>query len=283
MIPKFSEKHHARLPWLPLAVLLVAGLAMAGLVSLFPQNAVYYDFADRRLWLGIPNFGDVTSNIFLLAAGLAGLRTLARHRVGFQEAGRGRAFAEALERWLWGVFFLAVALTALGSAYFHWAPDALGLFWDRLPLSALVMLIPAILIAERIPVSRAGAGALAVFIAAGPASVVGWIVLEGIGAGDLRWYVLTQGVGLVMSVALLVHLPARFTGTGHYVVAMGLYVLARIFEIFDQAIFDIGQWVSGHTLKHLAVSLAVLALARMVARRSEIPGRPAGPETGASG
>ena len=38
------------------------------------------------------------------------------------------------------------------------------------------------------------------------------------------------------------------------------YLLAKILENFDAAVFGIGNWVSGHTLKHLVASFAPLVL-----------------------
>ncbi len=38
-----------------------------------PQSLLYHEFADRRSWLGIPNFGDVTSNLPFAVAGGFGL------------------------------------------------------------------------------------------------------------------------------------------------------------------------------------------------------------------
>jgi hypothetical protein len=39
------------------------------------------------------------------------------------------------------------------------------------------------------------------------------------------------------------------------------YALAKVFESNDHAIFEAtGQWVSGHTLKHLTASLAALPI-----------------------
>ena len=48
------------------ALLLVPAIvitAIALLLPAIPQPLAYHNFADHRVWLGIPNFGDVMSNI----------------------------------------------------------------------------------------------------------------------------------------------------------------------------------------------------------------------------
>jgi hypothetical protein len=68
------------------ALTLVVAVADA-LAPRVPQPAWYHDFADRRAWLGIANFGDVASNAAFLVAGIWGLWILLRKtaRVEFIE------------------------------------------------------------------------------------------------------------------------------------------------------------------------------------------------------
>ena len=40
------------------------------------------------------------------------------------------------------------------------------------------------------------------------------------------------------------------------------------FELFDEAVFDLGGWVSGHTLKHLAAALAIYLVIVMMHDRA---------------
>ena len=53
------------------------------------------------------------------------------------------------------VFFLGVALTGLGSGYYHLAPDNETLFWDRLPMTIAFMSLISAQIVDRISI-RAG-------------------------------------------------------------------------------------------------------------------------------
>ena len=51
----------------------VAVATAAVLAPRIPQSQSYHDFADRRALLGIPNFGDVASNLLFAVSGAWGL------------------------------------------------------------------------------------------------------------------------------------------------------------------------------------------------------------------
>ena len=57
-------------------------------------------------------------------------------------------------------------------------------------------------------------------------------------------------------------LPPKYSGTPYWIVAAALYVLAKVLEHFDGAIYSIGKLVSGHTLKHLAAAAACFVVLR---------------------
>jgi hypothetical protein len=59
--------------WILLAAIL-AIITGALLFPRIPQDPAYHNFADHRGLLGVPNFFDVTSNLFFLFVGLAGMR-----------------------------------------------------------------------------------------------------------------------------------------------------------------------------------------------------------------
>ena len=100
----------------PFLTLATAVATAALLVPRTPQPLSYHQFADQRSWLGIPNLGNVASNIVFLVAGLWGLAFLA------SESSREQ-FLEPRERWPYFLVFLGLVLTAFGSAYYHLAPD----------------------------------------------------------------------------------------------------------------------------------------------------------------
>lgn len=225
------------------------------------QNLAYHNFADTRSWLGIPRFGDVASNAAILAAGLAGLAVLRRSR---ERSPAVRAMQ--------GLFYGAIVLTAVGSAYYHWAPDSPHLLWDRLPLALVAACFPALVLADRANLSGAGRWALAFWLAYGPLSVLYWYFGDAQGAGNLWPYTLVKEVGILTCLGFLAVLPARHSGGAWYVVGLALYVLAGVTEAKDPAIYAATGFVSGHTLKHLLAALGVAGLAWMLARRREVSG-----------
>jgi len=239
--------------------------AAVGIAALFiprtPQPFSYHQFADRRSWLGIPNFGDVVSNIPFLVAGFWGLAFLCR------TSSRER-FIDARERWPYVFLFLGLLLTAGGSAYYHLAPDNRRLVWDRLPMTFVFMPLVAAILAERVNV-KLGLSLLPLLIAVGAGSVIEWHWSEQQGAGDLRFYAAVELYALLaLLVALL--LPPRYTRGRDLLVVAGFYVLAKICEAADRQIFSLGSFLSGHTLKHLAAGAAGFWILRMLQKRQPV-------------
>jgi hypothetical protein len=239
--------------------------AVVGIVALLiprtPQPLSYHHFADTRSWIGIPNFGDVASNILFLVVGLSGLAFLCR------KSSRER-FINARERWPYVFVFLGLLMTAFGSAYYHLAPDNARLLWDRLPMTVVFMPLVAAMIGERIDV-RLGLWLLPVLAAVGIASVLQWHFSEQSGAGDLRFYAAVQLYSLLALLAALL-LPPRYTQGSYVLVVAGLYVLAKLSEAADRRIFSLGHLISGHTLKHLAAGTAGFCILRMLQKRQPV-------------
>src|SRR5579872_6737446 len=112
-----------------LTVLIIVAVILAPRV---PQPLSYHNFADHRAWLGIPNFGDVVSNLPFAFVGIWGLIFL------FSSQSTG-SFVDKRERWAYCLVFLGLFLTAFGSSYYHLAPDNARLVWDRLPMTIVFM------------------------------------------------------------------------------------------------------------------------------------------------
>src|SRR5262245_60814426 len=157
-------------------------LALALLLPGMPQPPGYHDFADRRVVFGLANFADVTSNVGLAFAGLAGIAVVLHRRT---------AFEFPAERWPYAVFFLGVLLTAAGSAYYHLAPDNPRLFWDRLPMTVAFMALICAQIVDRVDV-RAGLVLLVPALVLGGSSVVYWRATENAGSGNVLPYGVLQ-------------------------------------------------------------------------------------------
>ncbi len=211
-----------------------------------PQDQSYHQFADQRTILGIPNFWNVVSNLPFLVVGAAGLRR--RFRDGAATV----------------VFFLGVFLTGLGSSYYHWNPNDRTLFWDRLPMTLAFAAILAIVVEERVN-ARLGAILLWPALAIGLFSLLLWLWTD-----DLRLYFWVQFFPGIAVLLLFLLYPPKYTGTYYWIIAAGLYALAKVFEFSDDAIFSAGHVLSGHTLKHLAAAAACFAILRYFQTRQLI-------------
>jgi hypothetical protein len=237
-------------------------VAVAALLSpRTPQPLSYHQFADQRAWLGIANFGDVASNLAFAVFGVWGLGWLAMLRP--EES--SQRFLDRREHWFYIAVFFGMLLTAAGSAYYHLAPDNDRLVLDRLPMTVVFMSLVAAMIAERFRV-RLALWLWPPLLVLGILSVLEWHWSEQAGRGDLRVYAAVQ-VYAVLVLLLVLFLPARYTRSADLGVVVGLYVMAKLLESFDQQIFGAGHIVSGHTLKHLAAGFAGFCILRMLEKR----------------
>jgi hypothetical protein len=233
-----------------------------------PQPQSYHQFADNRNFLGIPNFGNVLSNLPFAVVGIWGLVFLLKSR-SYQNAGR---FLDGRERWPYLSVFTGLLLTAFASSYYHMAPGNTRLVWDRLPMTITFMSMVSAVIAERFNV-RLGIWLLPLLLLVGPMSVLQWHWSETRGAGDLRFYAALQAYSaLVILLALL--FPRRYTRTADFGLVIAFYALAKVLELFDQPIFGVLHFVSGHTLKHLAAAAAGYCILRMLQMREPVTAIP---------
>jgi len=256
--------------WILLAAV-AAAIVGVFLFPAIPQSEAYHNFADQRPRLGVANCLNVISNAPFLFIGLAGMGLALRGT----RAGEN-LFLDARERWPWFAFFVGVALTAFGSAWYHHRPNDHTLVWDRIPMTIGFMALVAAVVAERISV-RAGLRLLLPLIGLGVGSVIYWDVTQARGHGDLRPYVLAQFGSLLVLVLLFALFPARYTRRWDFVAALAFYGLAKIFEAADKLVFAAGHVVSGHTIKHLFAALSTYWILRMLRLRVPIGGESAHP------
>src|SRR5262245_2694619 len=203
---------------------MVESLAALLLLPPIPQPQTYHQFADQRTIFGIPNFWNVVSNLPFVMIGGWGLL-------------RYRDDAATI------VVFGGIFLTGFGSTYYHWNPNDSTLFWDRLPMALAFGAILAKMVGERID-ERAGAILLWPLLALGVLSLLWWRW-----TGDLRLYGWMQFFPCLALPVLFILFPAKYTGTGYWIVAAVLYALAKLFEYSDAAVRSAGNFLSGHTLK----------------------------------
>lgn len=250
------------------SIVLALTLGLAAVVLFLPripQDPAYHRFADQRTLLGVPNFVNVVSNAGFALVGALGLGLLVRRGTS---AG-APLFIDPRERWSYLGFFAGAALTSVGSAYYHWAPDNARLVWDRLPMTLAFMSVFAAVVGERI---RLGLGLwlLPPLLAAGIGSVTYWHLTERAGAGDLRPYILVQFYPMLVIPLLLALFPPRYTRGVDFVTGLALYASAKVLEALDRTILHWTGAVSGHALKHLVAALACYWILRMLRTRRRI-------------
>lgn len=247
------ETLRCKLPFL----LVTAAVAAALIHGPLGQLPDYHAFADQAARLGIPHFADVVSNLGFALVAVWGWLKLAPHR----------RHPDLAHGWAGYRLFLAgLLLTALGSTYYHLAPDNGRLVWDRLPIAlACGGLLAGVWGDTR---RRESADHAAWLALAAVVSVAWWHFTELRGAGDLRPYLLLQALPIVL-IPLWQWLHARpaaerraFSG------AVLLYVAAKAAELNDHEIAAAIGWMTGHTLKHLLATAAAAVLAASLARRT---------------
>lgn len=231
---------------------MVVGLLVLGsfLALLFippiSQDPAYHQFADPKTVWGIPNFLNVATSLAFVVVGLLGLIS-------------GRTHQPTLAPWSWRTLFAAVAFVGLGSAYYHWAPSNWTLVWDRLPMAVGFMALFVALLSENVNPKLetfllAPMCLLAIF------SVVYWHFTD-----DLRFYIWVQGSPLLGILVLFLLFRGRYTHQAYLIAALGLYILAKVAEVYDQSIYSMTrQSFSGHSLKHLLSAWAIFLIYRML-------------------
>ena len=235
--------------YVPLALVIVAAAILLWHGPIV-QFADYHMFADGRVWLGIPNAVDVLSNLGFLGVGIWGFWHLwpLRSTPALSQSWPGHS-----------VFLVALIMTAAGSSFYHLMPDNARLVWDRLPISlacaGLLQGFRAEAQGATHPIRESF-----IFIAAAILSVGWWVVTDQNGAGDLRPYLLLQTAPLVLIPLWQMIYAASMADRRLTLIAILLYVLAKIAELLDYQIFAILNFISGHSLKHLLAAAAAYLL-----------------------
>lgn len=233
---------------------LLSGVAM--LHGPIAQLANYHDFADQKTVLGIPHFADVLSNLgFALVAMWGGAQLApARRHVGIRNGWAG-----------YRLFLIGLFFTAIGSSYYHLAPDNAHLVWDRLPIALACAGLLAGVWGDVRKKNSAMLSALLAIVAV--FSVAWWYFTEQIGAGDLRPYLLLQALPIVLiPLWQWIHGAPR-SERWAFGAALLLYVIAKFAELNDHEIAAVLGLLTGHTLKHLLASVATAVIVSHLVRR----------------
>ncbi len=173
------------------------------------------------------------------------------------------------------VFFAGVFLTGFGSAYFHYTPGNSTLVWDRLPMTLGFMGFLAIIGGEHISMPAARRMLVPLLIV-GAGSVIYWNITETRGAGDLRPYAIVQFLPMLLIPLILLLYRSAYDKVGFLWFMIALYAFSKLFEEFDSETYEIGQLISGHSIKHVVAAVsAVVFLHGLHTRRPESRGSPA--------
>ena len=242
-----------RLPLL-ITLSIVFALLLHGPIA---QPAHYHEFADQRSGFGLPCVADVLSNAGFALLGLWGLLTLWPQR-------RAPSIRAGWPGYC--LFLLALTLTAFGSSYYHLAPDDARLVWDRLPIAlACAGLLAGVRAETQGP---SGDRRFVVMLACcAVASVAWWYGTALQGAGDLRPYLLVQGLPLLLIPLWQAIHRSPAADRRWFAGALLFYIVAKVAELYDHELLEVLGWISGHTLKHLLASVAAALLVSRLVRR----------------
>ena len=107
---------------------------------------------------------------------------------------------------------------------------------------------------------------LLLLLAIGIISVLIWYYSELNGHGDLRLYALVQFLPMVAIPLIIFIYPSSKRMRFEIGATILLYAIAKFFESRDVTMFTYGEFLSGHTIKHLFAAAAVFYILQTVKR-----------------
>jgi hypothetical protein len=225
----------------------IIAIAVITQIPPIPQDLAFHQFADIRVIAGIPNFWNVISNLGFIIVGIAGFRIvwLTPTTVPVQVT-------------FWMLFF-GVMLTGIGSAYYHWNPDNDRLVFDRIPMTIVFMSFLSAAIGQAFNKSW-GVALLLPLLLLGVGSVMWWHTTEEMGVGDLRFYGMVQFLPMILIPLIFLLFPTEENRKiwPQFGWIIGWYVFAKILEHYDASILKLTHVISGHSLKHIAATVATI-------------------------
>ena len=221
-----------------------------------------HPFADARSWWGIPNTMDVLSNLPLLILGAWGLWCWPKSlRPLMGDEGGRRAAAQV--QLLLPAFFGGLVLTGIGSSVYHAWPSAMTLVADRLGMAIAFAAAIGMAFSDRAG-ERLGIMAWTLAL---PMAVLG-AFLPWAQQLVLPWVVVQFGGVVLLMLCLMRPSQQAFGGCTFPLVALLFwYALAKVLESGDAWVWHAsGEWVAGHSLKHLAAAMAAWPVLQMMSR-----------------
>ncbi len=243
-----------------LLAICVVAIIVAGLAPRIPQDPAYHLFADENALLAVPNALNVMTNLLFIWIGLLGLNRLVRQKTLRIEPKIHGAYL---------LFFAALVLIGLGSAYYHWSPDNQSLTLDRLPITVAFMSFFTILIGERISPALARS-VFPLLLFAGVASIVYWHYSELAGRGDLRPYAVVVFLPALLTPVFLLMYQSRYDRSSDIWWFLVWYLISKLCELMDREIYEWLVVISGHSLKHIATSIGCFVFLRHLQLRRKL-------------
>lgn len=239
---------NVRLRYGIIATLTLVVLLAASLATPFGQNESFHNFADTRTLLGVPNCLNVVSNLPFVLIGIIGLVSIRRDQFSI----------------IYAALFSGILLTGLGSAYYHFHPDNNTLVYDRIPMTIVFTSFLAATIAERMSL-KWGVRLLFPLIIMGIASVLWWHYTELKGGGDLRFYMVVQFFPMILIplIFLLFPVPGSGRTARYFLFIVAWYIVAKVFEHYDEEVFSALRVISGHSIKHLVAAISTWYIFRI--------------------
>lgn len=220
-----------------------------------PHSPKHHLFADMRNFLGVPNTLNVITNFPFLIVGV----------LGFVLCLQGDFFNISLrgEVWGWALFYAGIAAVAFGSAYYHLKPDDSRVMWDTLPMIIAYSSLFASFIVERVGM-RIGLTCLIALLLVAVFSIAYERMFN-----DIRLCMMFLLIPCIAIPGMTFMFPPKYTHSGYWLLASGVYLLAKFEAVADGKIYRINHYIiSGHSLEHLCLAMVPILLTIMLMSRS---------------
>lgn len=245
-----------------LVILTIISLGVLLFTPTIPQPISYHSFADSRNLFDIPNFFNVTSNLFFILVGCIGL-----YKIFLSD--QTIYFAQQAQQWPYVILFTGAILVGIGSSYYHLDPNNITLVWNRVPMDIIAMSYLSAMLMERISM-KLGLTLLPILILIGVSCAIYWEITELAGDGDLRLYAWSQFYPISMILLLLIFYPSFYTGTYYLYESFAWYAIAKIGELLDKPIYALTMHcLSGHTIKHITAAIGIYSIIRYLKYRKK--------------
>ena len=195
----------------------------------------YHNFADKRIFLGIPNTMNVISNISILIPALY-LLTFKKRTIKSN------------------LLIIHLVLLSIASSYYHINPSNQTLFWDILMIATTYIIVLIMFSNTKYGLLLYGYAIL---------SILYWKY-----SNDLRLYLIIL-IGVLLYLILKYHKNKNLRNYLYIIVIMN--ILFRYSEHNDHEIYEFTNYqISGHTLKHIIAGIGIFYVIQLLQKVNKI-------------